>query len=335
MKHQKQAVAGIDISKNTFDISLRFRGSNEGPHFSSFSNTLKGYDRLTSWLQNLGLSHSEVLFCLENTGIYHRLLSTYLLGEGAFVWVETPVQIKWSQGLQRGKSDKMDARRIMQYAERHHDQAKAYEEQDRNLQKVADFLSLRSRLMQCIHTLEVPINELKAADLVQQSNALEQASRQSIAVLKKEFKALEKKIKDQIALDPKLKRLYDLITSVRCVGFVTATHLMVYTNAFKRFDSAKQLASFAGIAPFEYSSGISIRGKTKVHPMANKTLKTILHLCAIRSIKDNPELQAYFKRKVAEGKNKMLVINAIRNKVLQRIFVCVKNNREYIPVYTG
>jgi len=63
--------------------------------------------------------------------------------------------------------------------------------------------------------------------------------------------------------------------------------------------------------------------------MANKTFKTALYMYALSSTRVKGELQDYFLRKVAEGKNKMSVINALRNKIIQRVFVCVKNKTLY------
>jgi len=152
-------------------------------------------------------------------------------------------------------------------------------------------------------------------------------------VLEEELKKVENSIKEVIKNNENLNEMYKYATSVKSVGFVAASYLLVYTNGFTKFESAKQIASYSGIAPFEYSSGTSVKGRTRVHHMANKRLKTILHMCAISAIANNEEMKVYFKRKVDEGKNKMLVINAIRNKVLARIFSCVKNKRIYEPFY--
>ena len=63
--------------------------------------------------------------------------------------------------------------------------------------------------------------------------------------------------------------------------------------------------------------------------MANKKLKKQLHMCAISTIRADGELKEYYERKVAEGKNKMLVINNVRNKIIHRICSCVNNNKIY------
>jgi transposase len=45
-------------------------------------------------------------------------------------------------------------------------------------------------------------------------------------------------------------------------------------------------------------------------------------------------MKEYYIRKTAEGKNAMTVINAIRSKLIHRIFALVKENRKYDKIYT-
>lgn len=332
MEQELNYIAGVDISKKTFDISFC------GVHSKSleiehniFENNLKGFKRLKKWLKSFGINFSEILFCMENTGIYHRLIASYLKTETAFVWVENGTQIKWSMGVQRGKTDKVDSERIMSYAKRHFDRAKLYEEKDKDLQRVADLLSLRKRLMDSVKRLKVPSKELKSAGLKEQAQIIKRMSSRSIRSLESDIENVERMIKAIINDSKELNEVYKYTTSVKSVGFVAASYLLVYTNGFTRFTSAKQIASYCGIAPFEFSSGTSIRGRTRVHHMANKDLKTILHMCAISALASNQEMKTYFKRKVEEGKNKMLVINAVRNKILARVYSCVKNKKMYEP----
>ena len=53
-------------------------------------------------------------------------------------------------------------------------------------------------------------------------------------------------------------------------------------------------------------------------------------MCAMSAIRRAGAMRGYFERKVKEGKNKMSVLNAIRNKILQRIYACVKGERMYV-----
>lgn len=95
----------------------------------------------------------------------------------------------------------------------------------------------------------------------------------------------------------------------------------------------RKFACYSGIAPFEYRSGISIRGRTRVNPMANKKMKRYLHKASLTGIKLDEELKKYYERKVAEGKNKMSVLNAVRNKLLARVFAVVNRGFVYQKNY--
>ena len=114
---------------------------------------------------------------------------------------------------------------------------------------------------------------------------------------------------------------------------ITAVNLITTTNEFLSITEAKKYACYSGVAPFEHSSGSSVRGKTKVSHMANKKTKTLLHLAALSAIQVKGEIKEYYKRKVEQGKNKMSVLNAVRNKIIQRVFACVKKDRFFEKNY--
>ena len=141
---------------------------------------------------------------------------------------------------------------------------------------------------------------------------------------------MESKITECFKEDASLHHLFTLITSVVGVGFVTAVNLIIYTQGFNIMCDSRKLACYCGVAPFPYESGISIKGRTKVSHMANKKLKTNLHLAALTAIKYDPGLKAYYHRKVSDGKSKMCVINAVRFKLLARVVSVVKKGRIYV-----
>ena len=323
-------VLGIDIAKSKIDLALSENKANAAMKINQFGNHLKGYKKMLAWLKEQAIALDQLLVCMENTGIYHRALVEFLEEKKIFAWVENPIAIKWSLGLLRGKTDKMDAQRICLYAFRNQDKAKVYSAKDQTLQKVSELLSARERLIKARRMLLVPIQELKEAGLKEQEQMVKKACKQSLSALEKEIKAIDKDLEGLVQKDIALQASYSYIRSVDYVGVITALRLLVYTHDFERFDSAKKLASYAGVAPFAYSSGSSIRGRTKVHPMANKLLKTSLHMCAVSAISRVGEMRTYFEKKVKEGKNKMGIINAIRNKILQRIYACVKQERMYV-----
>ena len=106
---------GIDISKKTFDLALIKGNSTEKIVTAKFPNDHKGIVALEQFIRKQELVKPEILFCIEHTGLYCRVLSSYLVENQYAVWLEMPVQILRSLGIQRGKNDQLDAKRIIMY----------------------------------------------------------------------------------------------------------------------------------------------------------------------------------------------------------------------------
>jgi transposase len=157
-----------------------------------------------------------------------------------------------------------------------------------------------------------------------------QVQQEIIKVLDVQITNIEKELSRIIEQDPELQHLYRLLTSIKGIGAVTATFLIIYTSGFTAFKTWRKFASYCGIAPFPNRSGTSVRGKTKVSHLANKEGKTLLNLCAGSAIQYNPEMKAYYQRRVEKGKNKMSTLNIIRNKLLARAFAVVSRGTPYV-----
>jgi transposase len=136
-------------------------------------------------------------------------------------------------------------------------------------------------------------------------------------------------IKEVITRDPLMHRQYILLLSVERVGPVLAAYLIAATERFSRMNTARQLACHAGVAPHKHTSGSSLQGRARVSHQADKTLKSLLHMAAIGICQSDSELGDYYRRKVAEGKNPMAVLNAVRNKLVHRVCKVVARNTPY------
>ena len=124
-----------------------------------------------------------------------------------------------------------------------------------------------------------------------------------------------------------------LIQSIPGLGPMTSIYLILVTKGFTTFKNSRQLSCYAGVAPFEYSSGSSIKGRTKVSHFADKKLKSLLNMCAMNAKKCDPELKLYYERKLEEGKSKMLVLNNIRCKLLGRVFAVINRGSAYVNIH--
>lgn len=326
-----QSYVGIDVSKLTIDVCLLNQELFQ--EHQQFENSAKGFSELKSWLRNKDFfSEKKSLFCMEHTGLYTRQLVSMLLHWGCSVWLESALHLKRSMGITRGKSDKVDAYRIARYAMTNADKAVLVQLSSSTLQQLKDLMRNRSRIIKALQALKVSTNEISRVDRATGKELLKLNTPAITGLLKSKSK-VEKRMLEIIRIDEKLNTLYDLVTSVKCVGEVLATELIVYTNAFTKMENTGQLACYCGVAPFEHSSGTSIRGRIGTSNFANMNLKSTLHMAAVSATRYVPEIKMYYERKVAEGKNKMCVINAIRNKLIKRIMAVVKRGTPYQENY--
>lgn len=320
---------GIDVSKETLDVAVV---NQEG--ITEQQVTIENTDRslkklLQGWKKKRTMAIEQVLFCLEPTGHYSNMTVAVLLEMKIAVWVATPSDIKNSNGLQRGKNDQIDALRIAQYAYRFKDKARLVQPNEVERLELQQLLSQRELLIKDRGKYAAQVKDYENRIGKEAYALIRKMNRKLITQLDKAIDEIEKKLEQMIADIPEMKHQYELLKTITGVGKVLAQTLVIFTNGFSRFDNARALACHAGVAPFEYRSGSSIRGKNRVSYRSNKRLKSLLHMAAISSIKNKGELRTYYERKVAEGKNKMSVINAIRNKIIHRVFAVLKRNTEY------
>jgi transposase len=323
---------GIDVSKLRFDLALILNSDKDHIIQGVFDNNQKGIGSMSKFLEKEHhIKLSETIFCMEFTGIYCRPLTKFMVDHDCHVWIEMPVNIIRSLGLQRGKNDRIDARRIALYAYKNRDDVKLWKPQRDVILQLRDLLALRERLITTQKTLTNPIEELIAMGAKSAAARIRKGCQKTLFSIKGEIEQIDKELDDTIKGDPQLKEMFNLATSVPGIGKFTALFMICFTNEFSMYTNPKQLACYCGVAPFEHSSGSSIRGRTRVSHMANKVLKRLLHMGAMSVISKDPELSSYYQRKTAQGKNKMLVINAVRNKIIHRLCAVIKRGFEYQP----
>jgi transposase len=321
---------GIDVSKSKFDLALIKGQDKDHVIQGAFDNTPKGIKSMRIFLKKEHqVQLSESIFCMEFTGVYCRPLTSFFVEQECHVWLEMPVNIIRSLGLQRGKSDRVDAHRIALYAFKNRDDVKLWKPQRDIILQLRDLLALRERLITSQKALTNPIEELIAMGAKSAATRVRKGCQKTLSSIEKEIEQIDKELDNTIKGDPQLKELFQLATSVPGIGKFTALFMICFTNEFSMYTNPKQLACYCGVAPFEHSSGSSVRGRTRVSHMANKVLKRMLHMGAMSVVSRDPELRDYYQRKVAQGKNKMLVINAVRNKIIHRLCAVIKRGYGY------
>lgn len=326
-KKEQTVYVGIDVSKKSLDICVLLESSSKT---EKVKNNKKAIELFFKRLQKQ-LGSYNIHVCLENTGYYNW--ATYEAMETLSpitLFVISPLHIKRSIGLVRGKNDAIDAERIASFLRTNQNSLKPFIIPRKIIRSLQALVAQRKRLVEMKSKISVPSNELKSfADktLIKQ---IMKTSAEALKTIVSQVLVIEKQIEKLINEDPSLKEKYNQITSIQGVGKVLCWSILIKTNEFKSINDPRKLACYAGVVPFEYSSGTSIFKKPRVSVMADRTLKKLLHMAAMRAIQIQGDLQSYYQRKVAEGKNKMLVLNNVRNKIVARICSVVKNQKTYI-----
>lgn len=318
---------GVDVSKLKLDVCIMDM-EHDCKH-QIFDNSKMGIGVMTRWISNhVDLPHA--LFCIEHTGVYGYPLCSYLSESGLTYALVAAIQIKKSLGIQRGKSDKADAKAIARYAMLHKNEITPSTFPEKLILKLKILLSHRERMVNTKKGYTVISKELSTFVDSQLTKDVIIESKVIIKSMAAKIKKADQRILELLESEQKVREVYKLITSVPGIGLQIAAHLIVCTRCFTCFKSSRQLACYAGVAPFEYSSGSSIKGRTRVSPFANQKIKSLLTMGAISVMRLDPEMNSYYARKLKEGKNPMSVINAIRNKLISRVFATVKRGTPYV-----
>lgn len=322
---------GVDVSKNKLDFAV-FKAKD----FVFHKVIVNQKDDIHLFMKELkkmeGFSLNCALFCMEHTGIYNNPLLAYLHKKKGNICLEAATQIKNSMGNIRGKNDKIDAKRIGEYAYKNREEIKLWTPKREIIEKLARLTVLRDRLLGVKKQLRVPIEEQENFVSKSVSNIEKKICQRTLNSVESDLEKVDKKIEEIIRSDERLSHLFSIITSVQAIGTQTALQIIIRTNEFKSIRDAKKFACYSGVVPFAKESGI-FKGKARVSFMANKKMKTLLHMAALSAITYNTDLKKYYLRKTEEGKNKMSIINAIRNKLIHRIFTCVNEDRKYENIY--
>jgi transposase len=319
---------GIDVSKLTIDVAIIINNDIGKIIQLVFTNDSKGFKELKYRLNKEKISFPETVFCMEHTGYYSKQLSRFIIAQRGNLWMEMSLKIIRSLGVQRGKNDKLDAKRIALFAQRNQQDFVPYNPPRLIVENLKTFLMLREKLINSKTALVVPVNELTSVDKTAGKIALKAISK-ALQGIENNIGTLDAKIDELIASDKELFEKFKLVSSVPGVARITFCYLVYFTNEFKNYTQAKQLACYCGVVPFEYTSGSSVKGKPKVHNIANKKMKKLLHTAALCAVTYYPEFKQYYERKIKEGKPKMLILNNVRNKIVLRIAAVIKNNLPY------
>lgn len=323
----EKIVIGIDISAKTLDICIKKSNDHSFEVIDNDSKAIKIF------FKKIQKTYSEIVVSMENTGRYNWNLYQALESFNFKVFVLNPLHLKKSLGLIRGKNDKIDARRICDFTDKNEQDLILWKPCSETIKKIKVLFSERNskiKLKSSLLKQRVLYSQLEEMNI---DSKLIKMNKKEVKLLEDHIAFLEAEIEKLIESDEDLSCKKKNIQSIPGVGKVVSWIIIAKTEGFTKIDNPRKMACYAGVVPFGYQSGTSLKYKPKVSYYADKSLKSILHMAAMRAVRLENDLKEYYERKIKEGKNKMAILNAVRNKIIHRIFALAKNGKSYEKNY--
>ena len=319
----KNIFIGIDVSNKTLDICVKEFGKST---FYTIENSITSCKKFFNKFKD---SSNKTYVAMENTGRYNYNLYEALEKFSFLVYVINPIHIKKSLGLVRGKNDQVDAERIACFIEKNHMDLPQWQPNTLAIKKLKILQAERKHRIKIKSSLLRQQYDYKLMKPIKLDKELLKLNQNLIETIEKQLKSIEHKIEVIIEDDQRLQDQSKRLQTIPGVGKVLTWMMITKTQGFTIINDPRKLACYAGVVPFDHQSGTSLRSKPKVSVFADKDLKKVLHLAAMSAIRLDNELRKYYQRKIEEGKNKMSILNAIRNKIIHIIFAIIKNETIY------
>jgi transposase len=317
---------GIDVAKHTLAVALMVDAHQLA--CGTFDNSPAGFAQLVRWVaRQRGSGQMTLSVCLEATGRYGEAVAEALVAAGYHVSVVNPSRIHAygrSQGL-IGKRDQSDAKLIARYCGRHDlpawqppaPQQQVRQELSRHLD---DLKTTRQRLT----------NRLSAGV---HTPFIQRSLQEQIDLLNRQIEETQAELDHLIQQDETQRQQFHLLTSIPGIGPTTASKFLAAVGEWTSFESADQLAAYAGLVPKPYQSGTSVHKKPVLAKGGNRHLRTAFYMPALSAERFNPVIAALAARLRARGKSKMQIIGAIMHKLLRLAFGVLKSGRPFDPNY--
>ena len=251
---------GIDIGKSELFCVIIDQDKNQIGKTRSFPNTKEGARRITQWLKSLKIQHTDLHAIMESTSSYWQLSANLLHEQAITVSVVQPIQIaNYAKVLmKRSKTDPADARTIALYglaqcpdpwipADPYCERARAL---SRRIQQVQQMLYKEGNCLEHCH-----------------DKTTQKDIRAHIRQLDKRLARLREQLRQSILESPEMKKKWQLLCTVSGLGEQSSAAILAELPDLSSFNSARQLAAWAGLTPRHRQSGTSGKTKTPLSKM--------------------------------------------------------------------
>ncbi len=313
-----EGILGVDIAKKKFDVALLIKDKLK---HKVFTNHQEGVVELSAWLKKQGVDHVHA--CLEASSTYGEGLATYLHDAGQSVRIVNPARIKGfaRSELLRTKNDKVDAGLIARFCALMHPELW--------VPLAPEIRTLQALVRRVDALLVMRTQELNRMEATHET--IVSSVEEHIAYLDEEIKTLKKQIAAHIKQHPQLRMKGDLLRSIPGIGEATIAAVLAELALFETCERVQKVVAYIGLAPREFTSGSSIKGKPRLCKMGNARMRKALYMPSLVAMQCNPVIISFCQRLVKRGKNGKVIVCAVMRKLVHLIVGVLKSGRPFDP----
>ncbi len=319
-----QHFVGCDVSKDTLDFALFEPGKNYRTfQHIQVANTEEGFRAMRKWLRSFGVKVSDAVIGLEHTGSYSSALGEWCHKKSIVFVLLHPMDVKNACSTGRNKTDKVDAQFIADYL---YTMREKLAPSQPDPQPIKTLRALRNERQLAVKARTAYLNQMKNVEDKSTLRRMEKVA----ATFTAQIKAIEADIHKVITSDEKIRNTYERLLSIPGIGMLNAITTIITTCNFTRFQTARQYAKFSCVCPLSRFSGSSVKGGAHVSHAGHSEIKSLLTEGARGAVRCDRQLRDYYQRKRAEGKSHGCVMNAVKFKLICRMFAVVKRQSDYV-----
>lgn len=319
-----QHFIGCDVSKDTLDFAIYARGKDYRTfEHIKVQNSEEGFKEMRKWLKTFKIRIKDSVIAMEHTGSYSMALAEWCFKKGiTFVYLH-PLDVKNYGAKGRNKTDKTDSQFIADYVYTMREKLKPSSPENPVIKRLRQ---LRNERQIAVRARTSYINLSKSFSDAASAKRIARV----IATFDMQIKLIEAEIKKVIDSDDSISRNYRLLVSVPGIGLVNALMTIIATGNFTRFQTSRQYAKFCCVSPLSNQSGTSVGAGNHVSKAGHNEIKATLTEGARSAINHDRQLKAYYERKRAQGKSHGCIMNAVKFKLICRMFAVVMRQTAYV-----
>jgi transposase len=182
--------------------------------------------------------------------------------------------------------------------------------------KGADSLATKALTAAQAQSVTLPAEEVTA-------RIVAELARETLS-LKERIEALDGELQERFFAHPEAK----ILASVPGVGVILGAEFLVAAGDLSAFESADQLAAYAGLVPASHDSG-KRTGNDRRMRGGNKALKFVFYQSAFASLRSSKDSRIFYDRKRREGKKHTQALIALARRRVNVLWAMLRDGTTF------